>query len=471
MTADQNSFAAAAASVQDPLSILLAELSWARPLTTPPGFAGALTDAIYDSAERPVKEVAIVGALGLLAGICGKAYCISNDSGLNLYMILVARSAIGKETMHSGISMLLREAATRVPSIFNFVDFGDFASGPALVKACAANTCFLNVCGEWGRKLLRMANDKRGQDIAMASLRTVMTNLYHKSGPQAIVGGITYSNRDSNIQAVSGVAYSMIGETTPTTFYQALTETMMADGFMSRLTIIEYTGERPDKNANRIFKPLPAVTEYLAQLAQYAGTQMLKGSAVNIDLHADAAWLFELFSKYCDKKIQQAADNESSRQMWNRAELKALRIAGLLAASDNFSYPAVTIAHAKWAIDLTLRDISAFERRLATGDVGDDDHARERKIVAVLRDYILNGASQGYKVSKAMTDNHIVPYSYLRRRVNGLTQFKTSQELDITIGSLQKSGYLFEVQKDKLSEHYNYFGKAYRVLSLPDASQ
>jgi hypothetical protein len=161
----------------------------AQGLPWPPGFAGVLAQFIYDSAPRPVKEVAIVGALGLLAGITAKAWFIPG-SGLNVYMILVAQSAIGKEAMHSGVSALITAASARSPTIRQFVDFSDFASGPALIKACSGNTCFVNVCGEWGHKLKRLAHDD-GRDTAMATLRMTMTNLYQKSGPQSIVASRT----------------------------------------------------------------------------------------------------------------------------------------------------------------------------------------------------------------------------------------------------------------------------------------
>lgn len=444
--------------------------SGASGLPWPPGFAGRIAQFIYQSAPRPVKEVAIVGALGLLAGICGKAWHIP-QSGLNMYIILVARSAVGKEAMHSGISALIRACTAQMPAFHNFIDFSDFASGPALVKACAANQAFVNVSGEWGRKLKRLAQED-GREGPLSTLRTAMTNLYQKSGPQSIVGGIAYSNKDSNISSVSGVAYSMIGETTPSTFYESLTESMMEDGFLSRFLIIEYTGDRPAMNMSQVLVPDKALQDALVAIAFQAHNLGNGQQSQPLGRTEEAAQIMWDFEQECDKEIN-STDDESRRQMWNRAALKVLRVSGVLAVADNHINPCITREHVDWALDVVRRDISIMAKRLDTGDVGTSDTSRERKLFAIIRDYIASPVSASYKVPDSMRQNGIVPRSYLQVRLARVSSFYSHRAggkvaLDMVLQSAVDNGYLMEVERAKVAEAYNYHGKAYRVLRLPD---
>lgn len=349
-------------------------------LPWPPGCIGYTARFIYDSAPRPVREVAIVAALGLHAGICGKAWTIE-DTGLNLYITLVARSAIGKEAMHLGISLLIAALGKRFPQVTSFVDFSAYASGPALVKGCAAKSCFVNVLGEWGHILKRLSRDD-GRDTAMASLRQVMTNLYSKSGPQSVAGGINYSQTEGNVASITGIAYSMIGETTPETFYTALSTSMMADGFMSRFNIVEYTGERPPRNESRTVTPPDWLVDWLAGMAKSAHSHSFTGAPpVPVRWDDDADDLFRDFEIECDRQINSSTD-ESYRQAWNRAALKVKRISALIAVADgplgsgseHKGEPGViNMEHAQWALTLVQREIALFVRRQEAGDIGEGD--------------------------------------------------------------------------------------------------
>ena len=437
-------------------------------LEWPPGLVGAIAGFIYQSAPRPVKEVAIVAALGLMAGITGKAYNIG-QTGLNLYIILIARSAIGKEAMHSGIGHILRSPCGHV--LTPFVNFTDYASGPALTKAMESFSSFVNVSGEWGRKLQRMADDRR--DGPMQQLRTVMTNLYQKSGAASVMGGLGYSNKDQNVNSVNAVAYSMIGETTPGTFYDSLTTTMMEDGFLSRFNIIEYAGERPKENKNQLLQVPQQITDTLANIASHCvgivGSP--NNNAIQVQLSPEAQNKFDKFNEYCDDKINEAGPDESIRQIWNRAHLKAIRVGGVLGASDNHVNPVVTEEHAEWALKLVKKDAYSMLDKVQGGDIGIDDTSRFRKLQAILEDYLKGKIAKSHNIDPRMLADGIVPRKYLQTRTAQVRCFQNYRlgatlALDHTIKTAIDSGYIMEVSKDKAVELFGYHGRCFRVLEI-----
>lgn len=445
-----------------PWEVPLPNLDW------PPGVVGEVAQFIYHSAPRPVREVAVVGALGLFAGICGKGWQVSG-TGLNAYLILIGRSGIGKEAMHSALSILLRDICMRVPGAFKFVNFNAMASGPALVKVCESQPCFVNVVGEFGKVFASI--EKSQPDSAHATLRRAMLNLYSKSGSKDIAGGITYSNKDNNVESVLSVAYSMIGETTPGTFYDAITETAMEDGFMSRFTVVEYEGDRPDENRARRTS-YPELTDWLAALAQHSIKLAMDFAHVQVQLDTDAQAMFDTFSKHCDSQIR-GQENEGWRQMWNRAHLKAIRIAGLLSIGSNPSFPVITTVYAEWAIQLILRDIRVFTRKLQSGEVGDGDDAMHTILASLIREFFTQPLptwcnERGFdKLMKA----YLLPWNWLVKRTSKIKAFKkhklgSNKALEIALDEFIKAGLLAEASPSKVWDQHEVQCKCYRVLRI-----
>lgn len=437
-------------------------------LSWPPGFVGALAQFIYNNSMLPIKEVSIVSALGLMAGLCGKAWHIPK-SGLNLYIVLVARSAIGKEQLHTGISTIVNSCKGRFAQFGNFVDFNEYVSGSALIKACAQNTSFVNISGEWGRRMKRMAAEK---ESAMETLRTQMTHLYQKSAPASIVGGLGYSAQENNIESLQSVAYSMVGESTPQTFYDALTETMMEDGFLSRFLVIEYTGDRPEENVDIIDYPDNAMVEYLCSIAFQADANIGNMVSQKVERSEEAAQILSEFSKMAANKIRESTD-ESRRQMWNRATLKVLRVSALLAVGDNYIHPVIEKHHVDWAIEVINADIAIMRKRLEGGDIGMNDAARERLAVGAIKQYLAAPVPKSYKIPDEMRQNGIVSRPYLQMRLSRKSAFYkqpqgANRAIDFTINSLLQQGYIMEVKKEALIDAYSYHGQGYRVLTLPD---
>lgn len=433
----------------------------------PPGFAGNIAQFIYYSSYLPVREVSIAATLGLLAGVCGRAFTISGKSA-SLYIILVARSGIGKDGMHEAIHKMIEMA--QVPMAERFINASDFASGPALHKAILKQPGFLNLQGEFGRKLKRMANPR---DTPMQDLRTVMTDAFAKRK----LDGKSYSDSEKTMLGVAWPALSFLGETTPITFYEALTPDMLADGFMSRFLVISYDGERPLSNEARAFKLEPDELEkWRAIIVRAIPYQQVMNSLPPIEVeyaNTDAYDKLQMFELRCGKEVNASGSDESKRQMWSRAHLKALQIASLLAIADNEVFPQINLGHATWAITVVRNDIDVFKAKLDSGDIGSDDHSRETKLLSLMVKYIREKPSASYKIHPDMLVKGAIPRKYFQRNVSSATAFNNHKlgaaaALDSTIRSLMDSGYLAEIPKAKIPPEWGAQGKCFWIQNLAD---
>lgn len=435
-------------------------------LAWPPGRAGRLARFIYERSYSPVSEVAIAATLGLLAGVCGRAYRTYTDKDLALYIILIARSGIGKDSTHDCIPLMLK--LTSVPFADRFVRSQDFVSGEALHKELLREPGFLALQGEFGRKLKRMANPS---DTPMQNLRTVMTNAYGKQHLE----GKSYSNADNTMLGVDWPALSFLGETTPATFLECLTPDMMADGFLSRFLSITYEGDRPLPNRDRTAQldpdDLSVWKGIVSHMVPYQ-CPINSPPPCKVEPNEDAREKLERYEISCIDDLN-ATEDESERQVWSRAHLKVLKVASLLAVADSCFNPVVRIEHVAWARTLVEQDIATFQSRKRSGDIGTGDDAREGKLLSILKDYLLNAPKPSYKVPNGMRENSLVPRSYLQMRTATLPafanhRFGSAKALDEALRSLVDSGYVMEADKAKVIDAYSYHGKAYRILRFPD---
>ena len=192
--------------------------------------------------------------------------------------------------------------------------------------------------------------------------------------------------------------------------------------------------------------------------------------AMAVQPNAEAGAMLEKFDVECIGRLN-ATDDETQRQVWSRAHIKALKVSALLAVADNYTNPISTRDHVQWAMNLVQMDIETFQSRQRDGDVGVGDDARELKLISFLRDYITKPVPASYKVKPKMQEDGIVPRAFLQMRSTTLPAFSNhklgaSRALDDAIRGLISNGKLMEVKQDKVVENYSFFGKSYRILEL-----
>ena len=128
-------------------------------LTLPPGLVGEVAQYIYQTTIRPIPEISLAAALAVVAGVCGRSYNISG-SGLNQYLVVLAKTGSGKEGAATGIDNLIAAIRPQVPMVDQFLGPAKFASGQGLVRVLDSTPCFVSVLGEFGLTLQSMCDQR-----------------------------------------------------------------------------------------------------------------------------------------------------------------------------------------------------------------------------------------------------------------------------------------------------------------------
>lgn len=440
--------------------------------SVPPGLVGEIAQYIYAQAPRPVPEIALAGALGLVAGIVGRAYNISG-TGLNQYVLLLAPTGTGKEAIASGIDKLMAQVIRTVPAAAEFIGPGEIASSQAIIKYMSRGpTSFVSLVGEFGIYLQQMASVNAPPHLT--GLRRFLLDAYNKSGENKVLRPSIYSDKDKNTTAVLSPSFTMLGESTPEKFYEGLHEGLISEGLLPRFTMIEYHGERPPLNpAHLTAQPSFELIDRLSTICAHALMLNSQNKAIHVQTDPDAKALFDKFDAHCDANIN-TSDREIRRHLWNRAHVKALKLAAIIAVGCNPYDPNITNDVASWAINLVVADARNMIARFDAGEIGiDNDETKQlAKVIATVKDFVVSPwpdvAKYAGEGAGVLHSNRIIPYSYVQRRLAAVAVFRkdrigASGAIKKALKTLCERGDLQEVSRATLSKEYNTTAVAYMV--------
>lgn len=453
----------------------------------PPGLVGEIAQFIFDASPRPVVEISLAAALGLMSGICGKAYNI-NGAGLNQYILLLALTGTGKEGMQSGISRLMKSAKTPYidDSMMKFIGPAIINSGQALIKKIVEQTCCVSIVGEFGNHLKQMSAANANSSQLM--LKTMLLDLYHKSGQGNVFGQSIYSNKENSTATIDSPAFSILGECNPRSFYDQLNEEMVSDGLLPRFTLIEYKGDRvPLSPTHMLAQPSMLMLDKFRTLISQCLSKMNMKLVVDVGMTPEAQTFLNEFELFTTNQINKS-DGEVIRQLWNRAHIKTLKLASLVAIGcdhgNSFTAPIITIEHARWAHILVCNDVWSLLKRFERGEIGKDttEAKQHATLSRVIRDFYtcpIDDLSRilQYSTSKTLWDAKVMPLSYLQRRLLSHTQFKNDRagatnSLARVIKSFIETDTLREVPRLDMKKLYNTTARAFMLsdtslLDLP----
>lgn len=419
----------------------------------PPGFIGELAGYIFGAAIRPVPEIGLAAAIALTAGVCGRAYNISG-TGLNQYLILLAKTGSGKEGAATGIDGIVDAVRSQCPMVDEFIGPGAFASGQALIRVLDKHPCFVSVLGEFGLTLQQLCDPKASPAHIM--LKKVLLDIYSKSGDKKVLRSSVYSDTEKNTQIIQAPNVTIFGESTPETFYNGLDASAIGEGLIPRFSIFEYSGPRPMRNPMPFMSPAAGLVNQFAGLLAVALAAKQNRVHCPVPMDGEAKRKLDEFDALATDQIN-ADQGDIARQLWNRAHLKALKLAALVAVGINPHSPSVDKICAEWAIALTQRDISKLLDKFSAGDIGFGDVRMESDVKRAVEDYLglTHRKRREYDVPETLIDKELVPLCYLRRRLRTLSSFRndrrgSSAALTATLNAMVEGEVLDKIPQAQL---------------------
>ncbi len=441
-------------------------------LDPPPGLMGEIARFIYDASPRQIPEISIAAAIGLMAGITGKAYNV-NAMGLNQYIIILALTGTGKESAASGIDKLMNAIKLQVPTAYNFIGPAEISSGQALVRYINQNPCFVSILGEFGIRMQSMS-DPRANGPEKMLLRTFL-DLYNKSGHHQSFRPTIFSDKEKNITTTLAPSFSVLAESTPETFYQVLNEDMVSAGLLPRFLIVEYKGKVPylNENAKNVEPPLYLTDAFSSLVAQ---CEMINHAKRVIDVQStpEADDMLRKFQYFATDKVN-ANDKDFVRQLWSRAHMKITRLSATIAVGCNMIEPVITVEHVKWSTNLVVNDIRILSSKFEQGEIG--AHTSELKQLeharSIIKEYLMleDEKAEKYKVPKNVFEDRVITAQYLSRRLAGQTSYRNDKmgstiALKRAIQALMDADVLREIPKSQMQSKYGNNQKAYVISNV-----
>lgn len=439
----------------------------------PSGLLGDVAGFIFDAAPHPNCEIALAGSIAFMAGVCGKAYNTYTGAGLNQYILLLASTGMGKEAAATGISKLFAAVSASVPAAADF-------KGPALVSSAGLlkwldkRPSIVSVIGEFGYKLKAISSPKANPNDE--ALKATLLDLFGKSGAGSVVDPMAYSERDKQTGVILSPALTLLGESVPGVVYEAMSEGMILSGLLPRFMVIEARGGRAPLNETAgLAVPDAALTQRLADLCGYCLTLAHQGNVHVIQADDSAKATFREFGQWVTDRIN-AHTSETHRELWNRAHLKALKLASLAAVGINPLAPIVTITETMWATNLIVSQTEAMLSKFENDEVGEvagDEVKQQNELLKAIGAYATQPLDRVERYGGFTDEMHrdgVVTGTYLSRRLIKLATFRNDRigatnALNRALKSLLESDELKEVAKSQMQARYGAAPRAFVVAN------
>ena len=318
------------------------EPSVPKSLLTIPGVLGHAVDHYNATSTRYQPQYAVQTALALGSVVLGRNWMSETNNYTSLYLVNLGATGRGKEFGRTYIENVLEEA-----NLGFLIGPLKYQSEAGLMGYLTHTPRHVTVYDEFGRLL---SSTGSSGNTNLRDAQTLLMSLFGQLG--GIARGAAYSTNGKTAQQIEQMrntkivrpAVTILGLSTPETFFDALSQDDVANGFLNRLLVVNSTQPRR-REVPRAWKKAPR--ELLSWVRHYSGVDPdsfsdnpeSSGEAPEPEVVMYTAKAMKMLDDIEDEVIekQNALDLMRLDGMWSRSREITMRIALIVALSRDKS--------------------------------------------------------------------------------------------------------------------------------------
>jgi Primase C terminal 2 (PriCT-2)/Bifunctional DNA primase/polymerase, N-terminal/Protein of unknown function (DUF3987) len=325
-----------------------------RRLLTIPGKLGLAVDHYNATSTQTQPQFAVQAALALGSVVVARNWSTTLDNLASMYLVNLGATGSGKEFGRKFLSRALTEAG-----VAHLMGPNKYASEAGIMGELAWKPRHVTVYDEFGKLL---ASTGKSSNTNLRDAQTMLISLFGMLDGVALPTSYSTNGKSKEqIEAMRSMvvkrpAVTMLGLSTPETFFDALSQDDVANGFLNRLLVVNSREPRRVEQPRR-WKQIPkALQKWIVEYGNPDGDDdfLAQESATEVDEPIEVPFSDRALRRL-DEIAQEVVDlmnqHESSRLdgMFSRSREIAMRIALVVSASCNSKR--IEGEHVDWAWD------------------------------------------------------------------------------------------------------------------------
>jgi hypothetical protein len=358
-------------------------------LNAPGGMVSKLAHWIYDTSPSPIAEFSVMSAVVLHAALYGRKYVTPDGLGLNIYVVVVAGSGFGKDRPLKA----MKQIAASINRGY-LIGPNDVSSDSAIEYVLRHHPCLVLPLDEFGMVL--SASGKMADPYARARRKSLLELFSSSTGDWvAKVRAADAGKKDKPPKPpIICPTLSVLGATTPSTFYSGLEGDAFSSGLMARLLVIS-VDKLPSLQG---IDGVPEMPEDLVADLKQAIAMIPRGGVLaevskqdpTIKPHLMVAGWADSEAKDRLMQVRHWAReigiaDERRGLIVNRAGDYTSKLSAIRAISRDSSNPSVKVEDIEWAFGIVLDSIATVEDGAARFMSGSPFEALCKAIIEAVR--------------------------------------------------------------------------------------